>query len=67
MKPKSALLASAPSKDALSKLITQFYRGEIKTINDDGSISSPASGKTLSGVRVTQKGKRWRFEMERPS
>ena len=65
--PKTATLATAPTLDAIAAAVARFYCGEAKRLEPQlaghWSVVSPASGKTLPGVRVVAKGKRYVFEM----
>ena len=60
------LLASAPSLDTIGECIAKFYCGKSKTlVPQDKSVwlLTRANGTTIPGVRVIQKGRRYRFEM----
>lgn len=61
------LLASASSLEALQPLIERFYYGTKIQIAENGSIIRVIDNKLLTGVKVTQKGRRFRFEMEGPN
>jgi hypothetical protein len=58
---KWILLSSASTKEDLSEAIKRFYCGEEKVILHDMVVGQ--RGNVLEGVRVKQRGSRWRFEM----
>jgi hypothetical protein len=62
---KPQLLASAESLDGILALIARFYGGEQKLLSHCGVNNVwlvQGSRGTISGVRVVQKGRRYRFE-----
>jgi hypothetical protein len=67
-KKRSTTLASAPTLEALGECVARFYGGEPKTFVPCGdgkwAITSPTSGRTLSGVGVVLRRGRYIFEME---
>ena len=57
------LLASAGSKNKLQKMINDFYHSENWIIDEENNIFNSKLNKFASGVKVENKGKRWRFVM----
>ena len=58
------LLASAGSKNKLQKMINDFYFSDSWIIDAENKLFNTKQNKFASGVRVENKGKRWRFVME---
>lgn len=58
------LLASAGSKNKLQKMINDFYYSDNWIIDAENNIFNTKQNKFASGVKVENKGKRWRFVME---
>lgn len=58
--PKYTLMGSSPTRDGIIKLISKFYMGS--TIHLEGEDVHNRKGK-IEGVRVIEKGKRFRFEL----
>lgn len=58
------LLASAGSKNKLQKMINDFYFSDSWIIDAENNIFNTKQNKFASGVKVENKGKRWRFVME---
>lgn len=57
-----ALLASAPDKNNITKMIRQFYGGTEVKVLDCGMIERLSDGKILTGVIVRTLKGRYRFE-----
>lgn len=57
------LLASAPTEEALTKLINQFWHSENYIIKD-GKPYNNKTGNIPKGYRIYKKAKRWRFEFD---
>lgn len=60
---KEYVLASAGSKKNLQKLINEFYLSDSWIIDEENNIFNSKLNKFASGVKVENKGKRWRFVM----
>lgn len=60
----STLIASAGNKKSLQKLINEFYFSDNWIIDEENKIFNTKLNKFASGVKVENKGKRWRFVME---
>jgi hypothetical protein len=59
------LFASAPTLESMQAAITDFYCGTQTRLEPDGDawrVVRQSDGKTLDGVRVVNKGRRYRFE-----
>jgi hypothetical protein len=61
---KTTLLGSAPTIESLTALISGYYMGSTITVT--GEDVHNRKGK-IQGVRVIQKGQRWRFESINPA
>lgn len=59
----STLLASAGNKKNLQKMINDFYFSDNWIIDEENKIFNTEQNKFASGVKVENKGKRWRFVM----
>ena len=57
------LLASAGSKNKLQKMINDFYYSENWIIDEENNLFNTKLNKFANGVKVENKGKRWRFLM----
>jgi hypothetical protein len=59
---KWVLLSSSDSESGIKEAVKRFYCGEEKHILN--GMVFRHNGEQIDGVRVKQKGNRWRFEME---
>ena len=59
---KGKTLATAPSKDELTKLINEYYYSQNYEITDDNRIHNTKNDKYMDGVGVEEKRGRWLFK-----
>lgn len=58
------LLATAPSKEELEKIINEFYLSENYIIKEDNTIYNTKTGLTPTNTKVRYFRGRWRLEMK---
>ena len=57
------LFASAGSKNKLQKMIDDFYYSENWIIDEEHNLFNTKLNKFANGVKVENKGNRWKFLM----
>ena len=58
------IIASAPTKEKLEKMINEFYASENYIITEENEVYNKKLNKTLDSVKVTYKRKRFYFEFK---
>ena len=59
------LLGTSPNLDMAAKLVTEYFCGQAMRIENE-QVFRVSDRKHIEGLRVVQKGQRYRFEMVNP-